>query len=61
MPETISGDDLAWLRRVAEDRFARPSERVAARKVLRELRKAEDAADRRELVAVLQRTVDRVA
>jgi hypothetical protein len=39
-------DDLDQLRRVAENPFARPSERVAARQALRAIREAEAKADR---------------
>ncbi|MGC9271848.1 hypothetical protein [Acidiphilium sp.] len=63
MTDTLDPAELARLRLVAENPLARPSERVAARRVLRELRDAEtraaDEADRRELLAVIRRTIAR--
>ncbi len=63
MANQIDPAELARLRLVAENPLARPSERVAARKALRVIRDAErhaaDEADRRELIDVIRRTVQR--
>ena len=62
MRDALDPDALAALQLVAEDRFARPSARVEARKVLRAIRDAERhaavEADRAELLAVIRRTLD---
>jgi hypothetical protein len=58
MRETIDPAKLAELRADAENPLIAPSRRVAARLALRAIREVEDQADRRQLIDVIQRTLD---
>ena len=62
MPERLDPAKLAELRADAENPLIAPSRRVAAREALRAIREAERhaalEADRAELLAVIQRTLD---
>lgn len=58
MPDALDPAKLAQLRADAENPMLPTSRRVAARLALRELREAENEADRRQLIDVIQRTLD---
>jgi hypothetical protein len=58
MPDTLDPDHLAQLRADAENPLIPPSRRVDAREALRRMRDAEAKADRRQLVDVIERTLD---
>ena len=58
MPDTLDPAKLAELKADAENPLIPPSRRVAARVALRRIREAEAKADRRQLIDVIERTLD---
>ncbi|MEE3502605.1 hypothetical protein [Acidiphilium acidophilum] len=57
-PDALDPAKLAELKADAENPLIAPSRRVAARLVLRKIRETEDKADRRQLLAVITRTLN---